>query len=80
MKHFLVTGKYDRHVRKFWIYATSQAQAEIDAGLLVKFYATGTKNYTTDTWRFGVVSVKEVGDTAPAVIIRGLRPHLQLVR
>ncbi len=80
MKRFVVAGKYDRHVRKFWIYADSQAQAEIDAGVLVKYYATGTKNYTTDTWRFGVITVKEVGDAAPAVIIRGSRPRLQVVR
>ena len=80
VKRFLVTGKYDRHVRKFWIMATSQAEAEADALVLIKFYATGTKNYTTETWRFGAVTVQEVGDPAGKTVIRGDRPHLRVVR
>jgi hypothetical protein len=77
---FLVTGKYDRHVRKFWIMADSQAQAEIDALVLVKFYATGTTNYTTETWRFGTITVQEVGDPAGKTVIRESRPPLRVVR
>jgi hypothetical protein len=80
VKRFLVTGKYDRHVRKFWIMATSQAEAEADALVLIKFYATGTKNYTTETWRFGAVTVQEVGDPAGKTVICGDRPHLRVVR
>jgi hypothetical protein len=80
VNQYLVTGKWDRHTRKFWIYARTQAEAEADAAALVRFYATGTKNFTTDTWRFGTITVTNISESSPSTEIRGSRPQLRVVR
>jgi len=81
MYRYLVCGRWGRHKRSFAISAIDLDDAKEVATELVKFYASGTENYTTQTWRYGEITVEPVeADTPVLLLLRGGRAHLRLVK
>ncbi len=57
MTMYCVRGKWGRHRRDFSVFADSMDEAVENAILMAKFYASGTRNYTTETWTYGSIEV-----------------------
>ena len=77
MTMYCVRGKWGRHRRDFTVFADSMDEAVENAILMVKFYASGTRNYTTETWRYG--SIEVVSETCEIRPVRPERAALQVV-
>jgi hypothetical protein len=80
MYRYLVCGRWGRHKRSFAISAVNLDDAIEVADELVKFYASGTENYTTQTWRYGEITVEPVEAEEARLLLRGERAFLRLIR
>ena len=63
MNKYIVTGRWERHKRKFELSAETWAEAEHTALTLIdSIYSSGSgKTYGQSVWQFGAISMREVG-------------------
>jgi hypothetical protein len=63
MNKYIVTGRWERHKRKFELSAQTWAEAEHTALTLIdSIYSRGSgKTYGQSVWQFGAISMREVG-------------------
>jgi len=60
---YIVTGRWERHKRKFELNVQTWAEAEHTALTLIdSIYSRGSgKTYGQSVWQFGAISMREVG-------------------
>ncbi len=77
MGMYCVNGRWGRHRRQFSVHADSMDEAVENAVILAQSYATGTRNYTTETWKYG--SMEIVSEECEIRKVRAERASLYVV-